>query len=259
MAELIELSQSQGDVSVPEKKKLPDEKVHVWRRCPAGFHFVKEHLSHIPPSKAHPGGLVTTVHEHCAANPSHKDQLSHGEIQYIANKYFSSLSGPLTKSVLTNLFPKADNYDVEIRGWVRYWNDIFHLDVPLDPNLIKALIATESSFEIQPKGRSRAYGLMQLMPKTFSILHDIKGELSDYLIHIPQKEYLDVSANICAGVRWLFQKKKLAGVRLGREASWTEAVIEYKSYWDAVNRGEDPIAMQHFRQYSQLLEQPQDL
>ena len=64
-----------------EKKKLPDEKVHVWRRCPAGFHFVKEHLSHIPPSKAHPGGLVTTVHEHCAANPSHKDQLSHGEIQ----------------------------------------------------------------------------------------------------------------------------------------------------------------------------------
>ncbi len=259
MSDLLELSQSQKHTSAPEKKNLPHEKVHEWRRCGAGFHFVKEHISHIPPSKKHPGGLVTTVHEHCAANPSHKDLLSASEINYIATNYFSSLSGPPTKNVLTNIFPKADNYDVEIRGWVRYWNDIFHLDAPLNPNLIKALIATESSFEIQPKGHSRAYGLMQLMPKTFSILQDVKGELSNYLIHIPQKEYLDVSTNICAGVRWLFQKKKLAGVRLGREASWTEAVIEYKSYWDAVNRGEDPIAMQHLRQYYQLLEQTQDL
>lgn len=259
MTEFLELSQAQKNKIKSNKKNPTGEKVHAWRRCAAGFHFVKEHITHVPPSKKHPDGFVTKVREHCAANPSHKDQLSHGEIQYIANNYFSSLSGPPTQKVLTNLFPKADDYDAEIRGWVRYWNDIFHLDTPLDPNVIKALIATESSFEIQPKGHSRAYGLMQLMPKTFSILHDAKGELSDYLIHIPQKEYLDVSANICAGVRWLFQKKKLAGVRLGREASWTEAVIEYKSYWDAVNRGEDPIALQHFRQYSQLLEEAQDL
>jgi hypothetical protein len=255
MSETLELNQSKENLLTPENKNLNSEKVHLWRRCPAGFHFVKEHISHIPPSKTHPQGYITTVHEHCAANPSHKDQISHSEIKYISTNYFSSLSGPPTKNVLTKIFPKADNYDVEIRGWVSYWNDIFNLNAPLDPNLIKALIATESSFEIEPKGRSRAFGLMQLMPKTFSILHDVKGELSNYLIHIPQKEYLDDSANICAGVRWLFQKKKLAGVRLGREASWTEAVIEYKSYWDVVNRGEDPIAMQHFRQYYQLLEQ----
>lgn len=30
------------------------EKVHPWRRCSKGAHFVKEHDIHHPPSKEHP-------------------------------------------------------------------------------------------------------------------------------------------------------------------------------------------------------------
>ena len=53
---------------------------------------------------------------------------------------------------------------------------------------------------------------------------------------------------------WLFQKKKLASVRLQRIASWDEAVIEYKSYWDQVNAGEIPKGLANFREFYQLLQ-----
>jgi hypothetical protein len=48
------------------------QKIHPWRRCPIGKHLVREHPLYIPPSKTHPSGFVTTRHEHCADNPSHK-------------------------------------------------------------------------------------------------------------------------------------------------------------------------------------------
>lgn len=70
-------------------KDKTDDKAHPWRMCPSGQHYVRTHLEHIPPSKKHPHGEVITRHEHCAANPSHKDQLSHSETQYIAANYFS--------------------------------------------------------------------------------------------------------------------------------------------------------------------------
>ena len=40
---------------------------------------------------------------------------------------------------------------------------------------------------------------------------------------------LDPSTNICMGVRWLFRKKEIVSSRLGREATWLEAVEAYKS------------------------------
>jgi hypothetical protein len=196
-----------------------DKKAHPWRRCSMGKHLVREHIVHIPPSKEHPGGMVTTVHEHCANNFSHKDELSYDEIQYITKTYFSGLPGLPTAGALTKVYPKADGYDLEIRGWVKYWNDVFQLDSPLDPDLIKALIAIESSFEAEPKGTS-ALGLMQIMHSAHKYLQDTKGELRNYLICVTPKELLDASANICAGVRWLFRKKETAEGKLKREASW---------------------------------------
>lgn len=58
---------------------------------------------------------------------------------------FSDLAGAPKAGVLTK-FLRADEFDLHIRGWVRYWNEIFHPQEPLDPNLVKALIASESSF-----------------------------------------------------------------------------------------------------------------
>ena len=147
--------------ALSELSFIEDNKIHPWRKCSIGKHFVREHITHVPPSKEHPSGTTLTWHEHCADNPSYKDELSYAEIQYITTTYFSALSGPPTPHVLTVTFPNADKYDSEIRGWTRYWNDIFKPTDLLNPNLIKALIATESSFNENPKKVPTAHGLMQ--------------------------------------------------------------------------------------------------
>jgi hypothetical protein len=38
----------------------------------------------------------------------------------------------------------------------------------------------------------------------------------------------DPNTNICAGVRWFFEKRRLASIHLGRAASWIDTVWEYK-------------------------------
>lgn len=247
------------EIIVKEPNKTV-EKVHRWRRCPIGKHFVKAHLEHIPPSKTHPDGTTITRSEHCANNPSHKDELSYDELQYITETYFSTLpAGPPASGKLK--FPNADKYDSEIRGWTLYWNEVFKPDIPLDPNLVKALIATESSFDENPKPETKVkkvkphvHGLMQIKDDTWNCLGDTKGELTDYLIRLSKSQLLNPSANICSGIRWLFQKKKLAKIRLGREPTWIEAIIEYKAYWDKINANKPVKSMDKLHEYYEVLQ-----
>lgn len=219
-----------------------DDKTHPWRRCPKGKHFVKQHKQ----SNA-------KVREHCAFNPSHKEELSYDEIQYISQKYFKDLSGAPTSDILK--FADADTYDNFIRGWTYFWNDIFKPSELLDANYIKALIATESGFRINPPENPHAHGLMQLLHQTFEALQNIKGELHDYLVRAPWEKILDPTTNICMGIRWLFQKRHLLMVRLKREVTWEESVIEYKSYWDDIRKHKDqmPNGIIKLREYYQLL------
>lgn len=120
------------------------EKAHPWRRCSLGEHFVREHSI----DKQSTGGSVI-VHEHCAKNPSCKEELSYAEIQYISEKYFADLVGGPSRGLTE--FNNSNAYDIEIRGWTRYWNDVFETKNKLSANLVKALIATESSFNPDPK------------------------------------------------------------------------------------------------------------
>jgi hypothetical protein len=71
---------------------------------------------------------------------------------------------------------------------------------------------------------------MQVTNATIGYLKDEDGELSDHLINIDQEDIFDPNLNIAAGVRWLFQKRRLASAKLGRQATWEEAVAEYKAY-----------------------------
>ena len=118
-----------------------EEKVHPWRICPIGQHYVRTHPLHIPPSEKHPQGDVVTRHGHCASNPSHKDMLSYDEIQAMTQAHFLDLVEPPIKSGSLINFPKADIFDPYIRGWVRYWSQVLKPEEPLDLNLFKALIA----------------------------------------------------------------------------------------------------------------------
>ncbi len=231
-------------------------KAHPWRKCSIGKHLVREHIVHVHPSKTHPDGKVATWHEHCASNPSGKDELSYAEINYISETYFSSLSGLPTAGVLTKIFPKADDYDIEIRGWVKYWNDIFSHADPLNPNVVKALIATESSFDPKPTKYKYVYGLMQITGQTHQYLIGANKELKDYFFRFSTDELKKPSSNISAGVRWLFRKKQTASALLHREASWEETVEDYKAILEKRVHGKpyNPKPMEDFRKYYKLLQ-----
>lgn len=43
-------------------------------------------------------------------------------------------------------------------------------------------------------------------------------------------EVFEPELNIAAGVRWLFRKRETASARLKRQATWEEAIAEYKDY-----------------------------
>ena len=149
-----------------------------------------------------------------------------------------------SRSILKNA-KDADKYDSFIRGWTKYWNDVFNPDTPLDPNLVKALIASESSFELKPPvqragAAGKARGLIQLTDQAIKALGNPKGELSDHLVKMSSAQASDPNVSICAGIRWLYQKKKLASNKLNREATWMEGIAEYKSYLNDIISGKDP-------------------
>lgn len=75
---------------------------------------------------------------------------------------------------------------------------------------------------------------MQVRTKTREYLQDIHGELTDYLIRLTPEQLLEPSSNICAGVRWLFRKQVTASSKLKRDATWIEAVADYKGFLDKI-------------------------
>lgn len=211
------------------KQKQPP--VHPWRICPYGEHWVRTHPLHVPPTRTFPEGHETTRHAHCARNPSGKDQLYPDEIREISGKHFSELKYKPCPSP-SKFGEQGAKYDDLIAGWVQYWNEVLKPDIALDSNLIKALIASESGFEANtlanPKNSNSARGLTQILNTTRKLIGGDKGGLSDHLITVTKGDLNDPSVNICSGVRWLFEKRRLASSHLKNSASWIEAIWEYK-------------------------------
>ena len=210
-------------------KSLTTKKVHKWRLCPNGEHWVSEHMKTI-------NGKKYVWHGYCALNPSGKDQLYPNEIFEIEKKYFNRIKSTTSiapKTKKWNFKNDPNKYDNLINGWTRYWNEIFNSEDPLDPDLVKALIASESGFNenaLTKNGqRSFARGLAQLIDETIKALGDESGELKDHFVTITHEEALDPSLNICAAIRWLFRKKETASRRLKRTANWNETMMEYKA------------------------------
>ncbi|MBI3556557.1 MAG: lytic transglycosylase domain-containing protein [Deltaproteobacteria bacterium] len=205
-------------------------KTHPWRLCPTGEHAVRTHALHAPPSRRHPTGFTTTRHFHCARNPSGKDQIYPVEMQEIANEQFSKLKNK--PCPLSLRFRNGAKYDDLIAGWVQYWNDVIGDKDPLSSNVVKALIASESGFRpkllADKKNANSARGLTQILNDTRKILGDESGELKDHYVSVTREELNDPNVNICAGVRWLFQKRSLASGKLGRPATWEETIAHTK-------------------------------
>jgi hypothetical protein len=210
------------------KKKLL---THPWRLCPYGEHWVKTHSMRVPPSKTYPGGYTTIRHEHCARNPSGKDQLYPDEILEMSEKHFNDIKQQPC-SLELGFKDTGNQFDHLIAGWTQYWNDIFKPKALLTPNIVKALIASESGFNpnrlANKKNSNSARGLMQVLNTTRKALGDEKGDLKDHYLTITKTDLNDPSINICSGIRWLFEKQRLASAYLERDSTWEEAIKNYK-------------------------------
>lgn len=202
------------------------------KNCPAGAHWVKTHTLTVPPSKKNPSGK-TIRRSHCARNPagSEKINLTSKEIEKITkDSSFSLAKKPCSLDL--GYGNSGKKYDDLIGGWVNYWNNIFESKEPLDPNLVKALISTESSFDpnilADEDNPDSGRGLMQVLNDSREILANEKGEVKEHLISVSREDLNDPSTNICVGVRWLLHKRKLLSKKLKQEATWREVIHAYK-------------------------------
>lgn len=170
-------------------------------------------------------------------------------MKIISDKYFSRFR-PLSNKGLSK-YSQSKKFDQLIQGWTKYWNEVLKPKQPLDPLLVKALIATESSFLSRLKNRAGkragyARGLMQVTDWTIEILEDEKGELRNHLVNVNQQDMIDPSLNIAAGVRWLFRKQETASAKLKKQADWIWTVADYKSYLNEFRKDPKHTQMNKF-------------
>ncbi len=166
---------------------------------------------------------------HCRKNKNRKTEFYHAdELKLIAQTHFTSLtSDPDAMPVPDSLrYLYRNKYDFLIAGWTKFWSEVLKPDDPHSPDLIKAFIATESSFET---------------PK-------------NHHIELSVDESREPSTNIAAGIRWFHHKKKLRERRLRKKVTWEEAIIEYKGL--APHRGKvkksDDIMVKVRKYYGRL-------
>jgi uncharacterized protein with HEPN domain len=207
--------------------------IHRWRQCPYGYYHVTKHPRNVPPSTKNPDG-TTDVREHCRKNPSGKDQLYPQEMDSMLQRFLHEFQGQRLNELTE--FPESSAYDQQILFWTEYWNELLAgASGNLDANLVKALMGSESGFNPRVKpvkaGKGNfARGIMQITDQTRKILANEKGELKDHYLTLSAKDLMSSNYSICASIRWLFHKREMASHKLGRSASWIEAIGAYKSY-----------------------------
>lgn len=186
---------------------------------------VHEHSRRIPVSKKNPTG-VTVIDQHLRRLPG--TSLDATEIDKLTQSYNRKKLAYPTAGKLRR-YRNADQYDDVIAIWVDYFNNKFREDERLDPDVIKALIAGESGFRIDPKENRTALGIAQITRPTLKLLQDPTGEAKDFIFtEMRLKDLKNPAIAIPLASRWLFRKKTTAKSKLGREPTHEEIILEYK-------------------------------
>jgi hypothetical protein len=185
---------------------------------------VREHLLHVPVSKKNPTGITIRDRHLRRLKGTYLDP---SEIEEIFKNYDRKNIVYPTKKKLSQ--PSSDKYDEIIGVWCDYFNKKFGTKPPLEPNVVKALIASESDFREDPPRNPKAMGIAQITPETFKIIQDPSGEVKEFIFKdIRKKDLKNPSIAIPIAARWLSRKKRLAEGRLGRPATAEEIILEYK-------------------------------
>lgn len=96
---------------------------------------------------------------------------------------------------------------------------------------------------------------MQITNKTRKILGGDHKDLKDHLVTITKDELNDPNINICSGVRWLFEKRRLASHDLKRSATWIETVWVYKDAAGAGTKADEDKIKKIFNLFYEELKQ----
>lgn len=204
---------------------------------------VRSHLLHVPISKKNPNGL-TIRDQHLRRLPG--TFLDFDEIKQTFKNYNrKNLVYPSRQKL--KQFKDADKYDDVIAVWVDYFNKKFDQSSPLDPDVVKALIASESAFRVDPKENKTAFGITQITKETLKVLQDSNGESKEFIFEkIRQKDLKDPDISIPLAIRWLFRKRETAFSKLRREPSNEELILEYKGMLKS-NSPQKEKALENFR------------
>lgn len=188
---------------------------------------VREHPMHVPVSEKNPTGITIRDRHLRRLTGTYLDA---AEIESIFKNYDRKGIVYPAKKKLTEKYKSADDYDEIIAVWTDYFNKKFNVDPPLDPDVVKALISSESDFNPDPPGnRKIAIGIAQITKKTLKILQDPNGEAKEFIFkEIRQKDLKDPNLSIPTAVRWLQRKNETAASKLKRTPSHEEVILEYK-------------------------------
>ena len=173
-------------------------------KCKPGFHHVKKH------QRISKNGTKHKVEEHCRKNPKSKEKfLYRSNLNYIYEKLKDKYQYKKLKKIKGYPQDKGQ-YDELIQFWLKYWKSQGLINEDIDPLLVKAIIACESSFResvITEMPGSSATGLMQILVSTMNILAGkTSKEVRKFNIDISQEEAKEANSNIAAGTRWLIFK-----------------------------------------------------
>ncbi len=183
--------------------------------------IVREHPRRVPVSRKNPSGK-TIVDRH----PRHIGgrYLDLNLIDETFKNYDKKNLPYPAKGKLS--LPNENLYDDYIAVWTDYFNK--KLDANIDPDMVKALMASESTFKPHSVNK-KATGLSQVTTDTLEILHDLNGEAKDFVFKdIRRQDLKNPNVSVALGVRWLAYKKKYAERILKREAASDEVIQVYK-------------------------------
>lgn len=173
--------------------------------CPVGFHVVRGHR------RTCHSGTRTWVDAHNAKNPkAGKTAYLKENIHYL---YWNADLDDYEDLKAIKGFPAHHEIDAAILFWLDHWESQ-GLKFPddLDPLVIKAMMAIESSFNPNTTSRrSTAAGLMQVTGTARRNLGGSKDKhgyrfIRNELVTVEQIDLKDPLVNVAAATRWLSAK-----------------------------------------------------
>ena len=208
---------------------------------------VREHRMRVPVSEKNPTGITIRDKHTRRLKGTYLDLT---EIEDIYKKYDKKNIVYPAKNKLVQ--PNSDKYDEIIAVWCDYFNKKFGTNPPLEPNVVKALIASESDFVLDPKN-SKATGITQITPETLKVLLDPNGEVKEFIFKdIRKKDLKNPDIAIPMAVRWLSRKKRLAEGKLGRPVTAEEIILEYKGMLKSKTKLKDNALEKFRKEYDKL-------